>query len=68
MPKKKKFEVLEDETIDDCLERMKKEGYCPVKRMEKPVFKKTADGSGEPELFRQTIIFEGVKEQKDERY
>lgn len=28
-PNKKKFEVLENETITDCLARMEQEGYTP---------------------------------------
>ena len=27
-----KFEVREDETIQDCLKRMREAGYMPVKR------------------------------------
>lgn len=44
-PNKKKFEVLENETITDCLARMEQEGYAPSRRMEEPIFhevKKTA--------------------------
>ena len=37
--KKKKFVVEENETIDDCLNRMSKEGYMPVRRTEQPIFK-----------------------------
>ncbi|COG42059.1 Uncharacterised protein [Streptococcus pneumoniae] len=33
-PNKKKFEVLENETITDCLARMEQEGYAPSRRME----------------------------------
>jgi 23S rRNA maturation mini-RNase III len=57
--KKKKFEVQENETIDQCLKRMDDEGYRPVKRMEKPVFKETKKGAN-PEYYRQVIVFEGV--------
>ncbi|HWI48067.1 MAG TPA: NETI motif-containing protein, partial [Rummeliibacillus sp.] len=32
------FEVEETETIDECLERMKQEGYMPVGRKEEPLF------------------------------
>ncbi|MFK2826070.1 NETI motif-containing protein [Bacillus sp. B190/17] len=39
MSKKKTFYVQENETIDQCLERMKQEGYVPIRRMERPVFK-----------------------------
>jgi NETI protein len=38
-PKKKKFIVEENETIDECLDRMSKEGYFPVRRTEQPIFK-----------------------------
>jgi hypothetical protein len=36
--KKKKFEVGENETIEQVLERMKIEGYLPVRRIETPIF------------------------------
>lgn len=55
---KKKFKVEENETIESCLARMKREGYTPVRRMEKPVFKEEA---GETVVSHQEIIFEGKK-------
>jgi NETI protein len=61
-PTKKTFEVGQDETIDACLDRMKKEGYMPVKRIEKPIFKEVKEGNQiefEP-IFRK-IVFEGRK-------
>jgi hypothetical protein len=60
--KKLLFEVQENETISDCLARMKDAGYMPVRRMEKPVFKERKDG-GKTEVVpvRQTIVFEGKK-------
>lgn len=61
MRQKKKFEVLEHETIADCLERMKKAGYRPVERIERPMFKETRSEKGQPEHYRQKIIFTGVK-------
>ena len=42
MGKKKnkvRFELQENETIDECLNRMKQEGYVPVGKYEKPIFK-----------------------------
>ncbi len=64
---KKKFEVEESETIADCLERMEKEGYRPIRRMEKPIFKEQNSGSTNEYIpVRQQIIFEGVST-KDER-
>lgn len=56
MGKKKKFYVDEKETIDACLDRMKKEGYIPVRRMEEPVLKETKKGV---EVAYQRIVFEG---------
>ena len=45
-----KFEVEENETIQECLERMRAAGYMPVKRFEKPVYRENKDGSIEVEL------------------
>ncbi|MGN1400269.1 MAG: NETI motif-containing protein [Bacillus sp. (in: firmicutes)] len=62
MATKKKFEVGENETIDDCLERMKKEGYMPTRRTEKPVFtevKKNGEVNYEPA--GRIIQFDAVK-------
>jgi hypothetical protein len=53
------FEVQENESIDECIERMKKLGYSPTRRIEKPVFQEVINGgqtSYEP-IGRQ-IIFE----------
>ncbi|MGE7186940.1 NETI motif-containing protein [Peribacillus sp. NPDC006672] len=35
---KEKFVVVEGETIDACLDRIKAAGYFPVKRTEEPIF------------------------------
>lgn len=56
---KKRFEVQENETITDCLDRMKNEGYTPVRRIERPVFKKTEKG-GKVEHAKQKVVFEAV--------
>jgi hypothetical protein len=59
-PKKLKFEVQENETISDCLDRMKNEGYMPVRRMEEPIFKEVKkDGLLDVEPCGRKIIFEG---------
>lgn len=42
---KKKFEVREHESIDECLNRMKQEGYVPVRRIEKPIFQEIKKGN-----------------------
>lgn len=60
---KKQFEVMENETIDQCLERMKKEGYRPVRRIEKPIFKEEGNkGESKYVPIAQKIIFQGVKD------
>ena len=55
-----KFEVEENETIESCLDRMKMQGYTPVRRIEIPVFKEVNDkGQSKPVVYKQKIIFEG---------
>ncbi|OCA82978.1 hypothetical protein A8F94_17680 [Bacillus sp. FJAT-27225] len=56
MGKKQMFEVLENESIDECLNRMKAQGFRPVRRIEKPIFKE--EGSDIVPAGRQ-IVFEG---------
>ncbi|MBP0725893.1 NETI motif-containing protein [Bacillus sp. RG28] len=57
---KKKFEVFENESINDCLDRMKSEGYTPIKRMEEPIFKEVIqNGMKEVEPVGRKIVFEG---------
>lgn len=51
------YEVEENETIEQCLERMKKDGYMPFGRMEEPIFHMV---DGEPVVLRQKIKFKGV--------
>ena len=62
MPRKKQFEVLENESIDDCLNRIKEEGYMPIRRIEKPIFIEIKQG---PEVTYEPtgrhIVFEGIK-------
>lgn len=61
--KKRRFKVEEHETVDECLLRMKKEGYRPVRRIEKPLF--TAEkvkGKLEYKPISQEIIFDAIKE------
>ncbi|MBD8069662.1 NETI motif-containing protein [Bacillus sp. PS06] len=60
---KLKFEVEKNETIDQCIERMKKEGYTPVRRMEEPIFQEVErNGTIEVEPCGRKIIFEGKLE------
>jgi hypothetical protein len=65
-PTKKKFRVEDNESIDQCLDRMKQEGYTPVRRMEEPIFQEVeSDGIKDIEPCGRTIVFEG-KVTKDE--
>jgi ribosomal protein S21 len=45
MSKKQKFEVQENESIEDCLNRMKQQGYVPFRRTEKPIFREVKKGN-----------------------
>ncbi|MEW5069181.1 NETI motif-containing protein [Bacillus subtilis] len=59
-PKKKKFEVTEQQTIDAVLQQMKEEGYLPVRRMEEPIFmEKKENGSIQIVPYGKKIVFEG---------
>ena len=40
---KKIYEVQDHETISQCLERIQKEGYMPIRRTEKPIFQEKMD-------------------------
>ena len=62
-PKKKKFKVEKDGSIMDVLAAMKAEGYQPVRRFEKPVFK---EENGEITVSHQEIMFEGKLMNEDE--
>lgn len=59
-PRKRSFEVMENESISQCLERMEKEGYKPSRRMEEPIFQEVVkDGHKEILPIGKKIIFEG---------
>jgi hypothetical protein len=59
--KKMKFEVQENETIDQCLDRMKKLGYSPTRRTEKPIFQEIISGNEkEYKPVGRQIIFEAI--------
>jgi len=59
MSSKKIYEVEENESIDACLDRIKKDGYVPVKRTEKPIFEeKRVGGQVSYEPAGRKIIFE----------
>lgn len=62
MSSKKQFEVQENESIEACLNRMKDEGYTPIKRIEKPIFKEVKQGSSVTyEPIGRNIVFEAKK-------
>ncbi|MBM7646603.1 hypothetical protein JOD45_002834 [Scopulibacillus daqui] len=63
-PKKKKFVVGINDSIHECLQSMEKEGYIPVRRIEKPVFK---EGKNGPEIAGRSIVFEGRLNEKTEQ-
>lgn len=54
-----KYKVNDNETIADCLQRMKADGYMPTRRIEKSIYKENKDGS--LEVLKQDIIFIGKK-------
>jgi hypothetical protein len=57
--KKMEFEVLENESIEQCLERIKQQGYAPVRRTEKPIFQESKKGNETVyEPIGRQIIFE----------
>lgn len=51
------FEVMENETPTQCIERMRTKGYIPIARKEEPVFQYV---NGEITYFRQKIAFKGA--------
>ena len=51
------YEVQENETIEQCLQRMKQDGYMALGRKEEPIFEMV---DGEPVVLRQKIQFKGV--------
>ncbi|WP_028784666.1 NETI motif-containing protein [Thalassobacillus devorans] len=63
--KKMRFEVQEHETIDQCLDRMKKEGYTPVRRVEEPIFQEVKrDGRKDYEPVGRKIVFQAIKNEQ----
>ncbi|WP_423800447.1 NETI motif-containing protein [Neobacillus sp. SAB-20_R2A] len=43
--KKMQFEVQDNESIEECLNRIKVQGYTPVSRIEKPIFQEVKKGN-----------------------
>ncbi|MFC7063258.1 NETI motif-containing protein [Halobacillus seohaensis] len=60
---KKRYEVGEKETIDECLDRIKKDGYTPIRRAEEPIFREVVqNGEKTVEPVGRTIIFQATKQ------
>ena len=53
------FEVAENESIGECLDRMDKLGYKIAGRKEEPLF---AEVDGQPVPVKQIIKLKGIKE------
>lgn len=51
------YEVQQDESIEQCLTRMKQDGYIAVARREEPIFQLV---DGELQLLRQKIEFKAL--------
>ncbi|WP_245630320.1 NETI motif-containing protein [Amphibacillus sediminis] len=59
------FELKNNESIDSCLARIKEEGYLPIKRVEKPVFKEVMiKGESHLEPIGRQLYFEAVKNEQ----
>lgn len=54
------YEVQENESIEDCLARMRKDGFMVIGRKEEPLFHIV---DGEPAYLRQKIQFKGIPAQ-----
>ncbi|MER2171837.1 NETI protein [Paenisporosarcina quisquiliarum] len=53
------FEVEENESITECIERMTTDGFQIAGRREEPLF---AEVDGQPIPVRQLIMLKGIKE------
>ncbi|WP_226035455.1 NETI motif-containing protein [Aquibacillus saliphilus] len=58
---KKRFELQQGETIDQCLDRIKREGYTPVRRAEVPVFQEVSkNGETTYQPVSKQIVFDTI--------
>lgn len=57
------YEVEENESIEDCLARMRQDGFIAVGRREEPIFHLV---NGEPTYLRQKIQFKAMVYQDSE--
>lgn len=58
------YEVEENESIEDCLARMRQDGFIAVGRKEEPIFHLV---NGEPTYLRQKIQFKAMVYQDSEQ-
>ena len=59
--RKKRFELQPNETIDQCIERINKEGYTPIRRVEEPIFQEIEEnGEKVYQAVSRTVIFDAI--------
>jgi len=63
-PRKKVFKVEDYGNVDACLAAMKREGYRPTRKVEKPFFKEGPSGI---EVAGRSISFEAVLEKPNDK-
>ncbi|WP_163528676.1 NETI motif-containing protein [Halobacillus ihumii] len=60
---KKRFEVRDNESLDQCLKRISNEGYTPVRRAEEPIFQEVVqNGEKNLEPVGRVTVFHAVKD------
>lgn len=59
------YEVQENESIEECLARMRQDGYMAIGRKEEPLFHIV---NGEPTYLRQKIQFKAIPAQDSEQF
>ncbi|WP_138417814.1 NETI motif-containing protein [Aquibacillus sediminis] len=58
---KKRFELQDGESIDQCLDRIKSQGYTPIRRTEQPIFQEVEqNGEVSYQPHGRKIIFDAV--------
>lgn len=57
------YEVQDNESIEECLARMRQDGYMAIGRKEEPLFHIV---NGEPTYLRQKIQFKAIPAQDTE--
>ncbi|MBM7542199.1 NETI motif-containing protein [Amphibacillus cookii] len=58
---------MDNETIDQCIDRIKKAGYFPIRRIEKPIFEEVMkEGEVHYQPIGKKIVFDAIVN-KDEQ-